>query len=119
MVIHCKRVYEPVAPEDGTRILVDRLWPRGFTKERLAALWWPELAPSPQLRKWYRHDPQRWEEFRARYRAELASRRDAVVKLLTLAQEGPVTLLTATREIQRSATAVLRDYLLDLEKEVR
>lgn len=65
MVIHCKRVYEPLAPEDGTRVLVDRLWPRGVSEKRLAALWWPELAPSPPLRKWYNHDPQRWEEFRA------------------------------------------------------
>lgn len=119
MVIHCKRVYEPAAPEDGTRVLVDRLWPRGITKERLAALWWPELAPPPELRKWYNHEPQRWHEFRARYTAELVSRRETVIKLLALAEKGPVTLLTATREVERSAAVVLRDHLLDLEKQIR
>ncbi|MFN3414188.1 MAG: DUF488 domain-containing protein [Thermoanaerobaculum sp.] len=119
MVIGYKRVYEPASPEDGTRVLVDRLWPRGFTKERLAALWWPELAPSPELRKWYNHEPQRWDEFRARYTAELCFRREAVMKLLALAQKGPVTLLTATREVERSAAVVLRDHLLDLERQVR
>ena len=70
--IHLKRAYEPASPDDGTRILVERLWPRGVSKAEAAlAAWDRDIAPSPELRKWYAHDPARWEEFRARYRSEL------------------------------------------------
>lgn len=110
MAISIKRVYEP-AGEDGTRILVDRLWPRGMKKEDLHGLWLKELAPSDALRKWYNHEPDKWPEFRRRYFAELDGRPQALEPIAALLREGPVTLLSASRETERNHAVALREYL--------
>ncbi|HET9187558.1 MAG TPA: DUF488 family protein [Acidothermaceae bacterium] len=109
-----KRVYADPAPDDGLRVLVDRVWPRGLSKER-AHLdeWLKAVAPSTQLRTWYAHDPERFEEFARRYRAELDSpeRADAFAHLMTLARTSTVTLLTATKDLELSQAAVLASLL--------
>lgn len=111
--IRVKRVYEPASPEDGFRILVDRLWPRGFTKEKLRAdLWLKEIAPSNELRNWYHHDLARREEFKQRYYAELDANPEAVQLLLDQARKGRVTLLYAARDTEYNQATVLREYLL-------
>jgi uncharacterized protein YeaO (DUF488 family) len=105
------RIYDEASAEDGRRILVDRLWPRGVSKEA-AKLddWCKEVAPSDELRRWYGHDPERFEEFAARYRKELSEgeRAEALARLAAEAREGPVTLLTATKEPEISQAAVLK-----------
>ena len=107
-------MYDDPAADDGARILVDRVWPRGLTKER-AKLdeWCKEIAPSTELRRWYAHDPARFEEFKKRYRAELRepARADALARLKSLARTSRVTLLTATKELELSQAAVLADLL--------
>jgi uncharacterized protein YeaO (DUF488 family) len=113
--VRVKRVYEPAEPSDGTRILVDRLWPRGVRKDDLAFDEWPKaVAPSPELRTWYEHRPDRFEEFRRRYREELVSgeAREAFDELRRRADVGVVTLLTATRDVDRSGATVLAEALL-------
>jgi uncharacterized protein YeaO (DUF488 family) len=107
-----KRVYDEPAPEDGFRVLVDRLWPRGLTKQRAGAdLWLKDAAPSPALRVEWHHDPSRFDEFAHRYRTELDAA-PAVEELLDLARtHGTVTLLFAAHEPQVNHAAVLRDYL--------
>ena len=113
MTIRLKRVYEEPAKSDGTRILVDRLWPRGLTKEKAHIdLWLKEVAPTDDLRKWFGHDPARWPEFRARYRAELAGRR-SLLELARRASDGPVTILYAARDQQHNNAVVLADVLRD------
>lgn len=113
-VIRVRRVYEEPETADGVRILVDRLWPRGLRKEA-AALdnWLRDIAPSAELRTWYGHDPVKFDEFRQRYIAELASSQaqQALAKLRALAARGPLTLLTATKDVQRSQAAVLAELL--------
>jgi uncharacterized protein YeaO (DUF488 family) len=111
--IRLKRAYEPAEPTDGTRVLVERLWPRGVTKGT-AALdeWMRDIAPSPALRKWYGHDVARWEEFRDRYRAELETHAEAVEALRRIAGKGPLTLVFAARDPEHSSAAVLREVLL-------
>jgi uncharacterized protein YeaO (DUF488 family) len=112
------RVYDPRGVEDGTRVLVDRLWPRGLTKDQADVdEWCKQIAPSAALRKWYRHDPDRFTEFSRRYRAELddPDRADALTHLRELAKRRPLILLTATRTADLSAAAVLAD-LLSVEK---
>jgi uncharacterized protein YeaO (DUF488 family) len=113
-MIALKRIYEQPDPGDGTRVLVERLWPRGFTKERAHVdIWLKEITPSPELHRWYGHDPAKFTEFRHRYEAELA--RDpgkaALAQLRDLARQGPVTLVFATRDVQHSNAVVLRDLL--------
>lgn len=107
-------MYDDPAADDGARILVDRVWPRGLTKER-AKLdeWCKEIAPSTELRRWYAHDPARFEEFKKRYRAELRepARADALARLKSLTRTSRVTLLTATKELELSQAAVLADLL--------
>lgn len=119
--IRLKRAYEAPARQDGTRVLVERLWPRGVSKEEAALdLWLKEVAPSAELRKWYGHDRERWDEFRRRYREELEERPEAVERLLALAREGPLTLVLASRDVERSSAALLRRHLeeaLDREDE--
>ena len=111
--IRLKRAYEPASPDDGTRILVERLWPRGVTKaEADLAGWDRDIAPSPALRKWYGHVPARWEEFRTRYLAELQGNAAAVERLRELARKGPLTLVFAARDAEHSSAAVLREVLL-------
>jgi uncharacterized protein YeaO (DUF488 family) len=112
--VHVKRVYEAPGPDDGTRVLVDRIWPRGLSKERVALdLWLKAVAPSNDLRRWYGHDPARFDEFARRYKAELATseRSDALRRLRELTSAGPVTLLTATGDVERSQAAVLAGVL--------
>ena len=112
--IRVHRIYDDASPQDGARVLVDRVWPRGLRKDaaRLDE-WAKDVAPSAELRTWYRHDPAKFGEFRRRYLAELAEPgpREALNRLRTLAAHGPVTLLTATRELGLSQAAVLADVL--------
>ena len=111
-MIHIKRVYEPAEPEDGTRILVDRLWPRGIEKKALRLdSWHKDVAPSTELRKWSHHDPARWDEFRRRYFAELDSNPAAWSSLAELARNGNVTLLYSARDERHNNAEALRDYL--------
>jgi uncharacterized protein YeaO (DUF488 family) len=109
-----RRVYDPPRDDDGRRVLVDRIWPRGLSKER-ADLddWLKQVAPSTDLRKWYHHDPDKFEEFARRYRDELdePERAAAYSELQQLVAQGPVTLLTATKRSDISEAAVLADLL--------
>ncbi len=112
--IRIRRVYDQPEPADGARVLVDRIWPRGISKDAAQLEEWAkDVAPSTELRRWYGHDPDRFEEFRRRYLAELdhPEPRAAVGRLRALAAGGPVTLLTATRDLRLSQAAVLADYL--------
>jgi uncharacterized protein YeaO (DUF488 family) len=113
VALKIKRVTEPAAGVDGARILVDRLWPRGQSKQKLKlAAWMRDVAPSNGLRQWYGHDPSSWEGFRRRYRAELDSNPDAVGELeAMLAQHHDATLLFAARDVAHSNAAVLVEYL--------
>jgi uncharacterized protein YeaO (DUF488 family) len=115
-VIRVKRVYEPRAAEDGFRVLVDRLWPRGVSKERAAAdLWLKDVGPSNELRTWYGHVPERWPEFRTRYLAELRSN-DALETLRRVAAtHGTVTLLFGARDTERNEAVVLAETLREGE----
>ena len=112
--LRIKRVYEPASPADGTRILVDRLWPRGLKKADAAiSQWMKDIAPSPQLRTWFGHDPARWDGFRDQYRAELNLNRRLLDGLRQLTKTGPVTLLYAAHDVLHNHAAVLRDVLLE------
>ena len=109
-----KRIYEPAAATDGYRLLVDRLWPRGISRERAALhQWYQELAPSTELRRWYAHEPARYEVFKRRYREELKERTALLQEVVGLARQQAVTLLYATRSPQNQAV-VLREVLLEL-----
>ena len=114
MTVRLRRVYEPASSDDGKRILVDRVWPRGLSKDK-AGLdeWEKDVAPSTELRKWYGHDADRFDEFARRYQAELdePERAAALDRLRESAGRGPVTLLTATKDIDHSQAAVLADLL--------
>lgn len=118
--IRVGRVYDH-GSEEGARLLVDRLWPRGVAKADLRLDGWPrDLTPSTQLRKWFHADPSgRWTEFRERYRAELQARPDAVAACIERCEKGPVILLTAARDPEHSQAAVLRDFLDDRLAEAR
>ena len=106
-----KRVYENPDPADGFRILVDRLWPRGLTKEKVHAdLWLKEIAPSAELRKWFNHDPEKWEEFKVRYLSELDQNKKAVTLLKEQLKKGEVTLLYAAKDQQHNEAIVLFQY---------
>jgi uncharacterized protein YeaO (DUF488 family) len=112
MEIKIKRVYEPYDKKDGTRILVDRLWPRGLSKEKAKIdLWVKYLAPSNELRKWYGHEPEKWEEFKKRYFAELDGRPDEVKKLASIIQKGRVTFLYSSKEEKINNAQALRLYI--------
>jgi uncharacterized protein YeaO (DUF488 family) len=110
--IHIKRVYEPRNEQDGKRVLVDRLWPRGLTKEKAAVdLWLKDIAPSTELRKWFGHDPARWIEFQKRYRDELKENTASVSLLKREAASGPVTLLFGAKDEEHNEAVVLRSIL--------
>lgn len=111
--LRLKRVYEPAANEDGVRVLVDRLWPRGLRKE-VAKVdhWMKETAPSAALRQWFGHDPERWEEFRRRYAQELRLREPDLERIRGLARGGTVTLLFGARDEEHNDAVVLREVLL-------
>lgn len=114
-MIAIKRVYDEPAPDDATRVLVDRLWPRGLSKERARVdLWLREVAPSDELRRWFGHDPEKWEEFRRRYEAELKTgpQAAALEQLRELARQGPLTLVFGARDAMHANAVVLRDLLM-------
>jgi uncharacterized protein YeaO (DUF488 family) len=112
--IRMKRAYDETAAEDGTRVLVERLWPRGLSKERAKIdVWLKDVAPSAELRKWYGHDPEKFAEFRTRYEAELREEpaRGALEELRGMAAKGPVTLIFATHDVEHSGAEVLHEVL--------
>jgi uncharacterized protein YeaO (DUF488 family) len=107
-----KRAYEKPSRDDGSRILVERLWPRGLTKERAAVdLWLKQVAPSPELRKWFSHDPARWEQFQERYWKELEEKKEAVQLLNQKGKQGTVTLVYAARDESHNGALALRRFL--------
>ena len=107
-----KRVYDPPASDDGVRVLVDRLWPRGLKKENAGLDGWSkDLAPSDSLRRWFNHDPGRWEEFCLRYAAELEARSETWRPLVEAAQRRPVTLLFAARDLEHNNAVALKTFL--------
>jgi uncharacterized protein YeaO (DUF488 family) len=111
--IRLKRAYDAPAADDGVRVLVDRLWPRGLRKADAAiALWMKDVAPSTELRQWFGHDPARWPEFRRRYEAELRGRADRIEELREMARHGPITLLFAARDEAHNDAVALRELLL-------
>jgi len=111
-MIKVKRVYDPPDPSDGLRVLVDRLWPRGVptTKARIDE-WYKDLAPSDALRRWFGHDPRKWEEFRRRYRYELSTKRAEIKNLAEEARHGTITLVYGARDEQHNNAVVLKEVL--------
>ena len=111
-MIRIKRVYESPKRDDGTRFLVERLWPRGFKKEELKMkAWLKEVSPSPDLRKWYSHDVTKWDEFQKRYRKELQEKPNAWHPILDAALNGNVTLLYSARDTEHNSALVLKEFL--------
>ena len=112
MPILLKRVYENPSKRDGFRVLVERLWPRGISKERAQVdLWLKDIAPSSELRKWFGHDSRRWDEFKKRYFAELIQQEALLVDLLTRAKKAPVTFVFASKEERYNNAVALKEYL--------
>ncbi len=113
MQVNLKRVYETASRDDGVRILVDRLWPRGLSKDRAKVeLWLREVAPSNDLRRWFNHEPEKWDEFRRRYFSELTEKDGAVRTVLEQASRSTVTLLFAAKDEERNNAVALREYLI-------
>jgi len=111
-MIKLKRVYESPSAEDGLRVLVDRLWPRGLTKERAAVdLWAKDVAPSTELRKWFGHDPAKWKQFQIRYKKELQEKKDALHRLKQSTEERNVTLVYGARDAEHNEALVLKKVL--------
>ena len=111
-MIELKRAYDAAAPGDGRRFLVERLWPRGVRKAELPLDGWlKDVAPSPELRRWFGHQPRRWKSFQQRYLGELRRYPDALAPLLDAARHGPVTLVYGARDTERNAAVVLREHL--------
>jgi uncharacterized protein YeaO (DUF488 family) len=114
MTIRMKRAYDAAAPSDGRRILVERLWPRGLSKEKAAVdVWLKDVAPSTELRRWFGHDPERWDEFRRRYREELLRRPEDVARLRREIEAGPVTFVYGSRDTVHNAATVLKEFVED------
>ena len=112
MSVKSKRVYDAAEPGEGYRVLIDRMWPRGVSRERAQLDEWArELAPSSELRKWFHHDPERFDGFRSRYREELRERRPLLEELRRRARDGPVTLLYAARDREHNDAVVLEELL--------
>ena len=112
MNVKVKRVYERPAEDDGSRILVDRLWPRGLSKEKAGVdLWLKDIAPSTELRKWFAHDPEKWKGFRGRYETELKNKDELVEMLKAKAGQGTITLLYAARDEKHNEALVLKKVL--------
>jgi uncharacterized protein YeaO (DUF488 family) len=110
--IAIKRVYDAPEKADGFRVLVDRVWPRGVSKEKAAVdLWMKEIGPSTDLRNWFGHDPARWDEFRKRYRDELAAKRDLLDELRARAEKGRLTLVYSARDESHNQAVVIREML--------
>ncbi len=118
-MIRLKRAYEPAAASDGRRILVDRLWPRGVSKQRLAIdEWMKEVSPSSELRRWFNHDPDRWLEFRRRYKRELRGHAERIEQLARWAARRRVTLIFGARDETRNEAVVLADVIRTRMKRV-
>ncbi len=112
MAIHIRRVYDPPTDEDGRRILVDRLWPRGLSKKRARIDYWArDVSPSTELRRWYGHDPDKWPEFKARYAAELDTNAEGLKKLREAVGPGDVILVYSSKERRLNNAYALREYL--------
>ncbi|HJU57224.1 MAG TPA: DUF488 family protein [Actinomycetota bacterium] len=112
MSVRLKRAYEPATPEDGHRVLIDRLWPRGLSRKRAKLdAWEKDLAPSTELRTWFRHDPRRFDEFRRRYIEELRERSDRIAELRRRARDGTLTLVYAARDAEHNDAVVLGELL--------
>lgn len=110
--LRIKRAYRAARISDGARILVDRVWPRGMTRDRLRIVEWPkDIAPSAELRRWFDHDPAKWDDFRAAYCRELDSKRPAVSQVLRLLEDGPVTLVYGAKDETLNNAAALKEYL--------
>lgn len=111
--VRLKRAYEAAAADDGTRVLIDRLWPRGVSKQAAAVdLWLKDIAPSTELRKWFGHDPARWAEFQVRYAEEVRGQPDLFAQLSDLARKGPLTLVYSAHDEEHNDAVVLRNLLL-------
>ena len=111
-LLRTKRAYESAEVSDGVRFLVDRLWPRGIKKEKLEMkAWLKDVAPSPELRKWFAHDPDKWQEFERRYRAELEANSNAWKPILEAAKQGDVTLLYSARDTEHNSALLLKTFL--------
>jgi uncharacterized protein YeaO (DUF488 family) len=111
-MIHLKRVYEKASADDGVRILVERLWPRGLTKAKAAVdLWIKDVAPSPALREWFGHDPAKWRQFKQRYWKELKVRKDDVDALRRKARDGKVTFIYAAHDEEHNAALALKEFI--------
>jgi uncharacterized protein YeaO (DUF488 family) len=112
MALRVKRVYEAKAPGDGSRVLVDRVWPRGLSRESLSLYaWLREIGPSDHLRRWFGHEPERWPEFQRRYFEELRSKEDLCREILSRARRGTVTLLFGARDEKYNQAVALKAYL--------
>lgn len=112
MSVQIKRVYEPAEKADGFRVLVDRVWPRGVSKEHAAAdLWLKEIGPSTALRKWFNHEPEKWDEFKRRYYAELDANPEPVTQLRDAIKKGPVTLIYSSHNETYNQAVALKAYL--------
>jgi len=112
VTIRLKRAYEAPSPVDGLRILVERLWPRGLSKEKADVdVWLKEVAPSTELRRWFGHDAAKWEEFRRRYRDELRERPEGLERLGSLVEAGPATFVYGSRDQEHNAATVLKELL--------
>ncbi len=110
--VRLKRAYEPPSPDDGTRVLVDRLWPRGLRKADAAIeVWLKDVAPSHELRRWFGHDPGRWTEFRRRYKAELSRNTEALAELRSLRRRGRLTLVYSAHDEAHNQAVVLKELL--------
>jgi uncharacterized protein YeaO (DUF488 family) len=118
MQIKIKRIYHPPADDDGVHILVDRLWPRGISKEKTNIDFWArEIAPSDELRKWYQHDLSKWEEFKSRYFKKLKGKQDTIEKICEYLESGRVTFLFSSKELHKNNAVALQEYLLNVLKE--
>ena len=112
MAIGLKRIYEDPGGRDGTRVLVDRLWPRGLNKQKAAVdLWLKDIAPSSELRKWFSHEPDKWPEFKKRYFEELQGKGEVVQKMVQLASHGRVTLLYSSKAEELNNAVALKEYI--------
>mgnify|MGYP000999248683 CR=1 FL=1 len=119
-MIHIKRIYDSASDDDGYRILIDRLWPRGFSKEKANIdLWMKDIAPSTDLRKWFHHDFEKWKEFQAKYQKELSGKIELLNELLRLENEkGTITLLYSTKDTQHNQARVLLAVLDNIAKTI-
>lgn len=118
MQVKLKRAYEAASQSDGTRILVDRMWPRGISKEKAKIdLWLKDLAPSKELRKWFGHDPDKWKEFQDKYFQELENNQDQVKTLIEQVRQGPVTLVYSAKDPEHNNAVVLKKYLHKMVEE--